>query len=74
MIPNRGSWLDIEYDHKDIVHARIDRRRKLPVTTFLMGLDNQETSEKRAKLDRTLDELKHIRRESMKKLRALDEG
>jgi DNA-directed RNA polymerase subunit beta len=33
VIPYRGSWLDFEFDAKDIVHARIDRRRKLPVTT-----------------------------------------
>ncbi|MEO1689020.1 MAG: DNA-directed RNA polymerase subunit beta, partial [Pseudomonadota bacterium] len=41
VIPYRGSWLDFEYDAKDIVHARIDRRRKLPVTTLLyaLGLD-----------------------------------
>jgi DNA-directed RNA polymerase subunit beta len=34
IIPYRGSWLDIEFDAKDIVHARIDRRRKIPVTTL----------------------------------------
>ena len=39
VIPYRGSWLDIEFDAKDIVHARIDRRRKLPVTSLLMALD-----------------------------------
>ncbi|MCO5135207.1 MAG: DNA-directed RNA polymerase subunit beta [Phyllobacteriaceae bacterium] len=38
VIPYRGSWLDIEFDAKDIVFARIDRRRKLPVTTLLMAL------------------------------------
>jgi DNA-directed RNA polymerase subunit beta len=36
IIPYRGSWLDIEFDAKDIVHARIDRRRKMPVTSLLM--------------------------------------
>ncbi|SIT79316.1 DNA-directed RNA polymerase subunit beta [Pontibaca methylaminivorans] len=43
IIPYRGSWLDFEFDHKDIVHARIDRRRKLPVTTLLyaLGLDQE---------------------------------
>ena len=49
VIPYRGSWLDFEFDAKDVVFVRIDRRRKLPVTTFLMALDNAETSEKRAK-------------------------
>ncbi len=33
VIPYRGSWLDIEFDSKDVVHARIDRRRKIPATT-----------------------------------------
>ena len=36
IIPYRGSWLDIEFDAKDIVHARIDRRRKIPVTSLLL--------------------------------------
>ncbi|TAJ35347.1 MAG: DNA-directed RNA polymerase subunit beta, partial [Brevundimonas sp.] len=38
VIPYRGSWLDFEFDAKDVVYVRIDRRRKLPATTFLMGL------------------------------------
>ncbi|MCZ2328381.1 DNA-directed RNA polymerase subunit beta [Bartonella sp. F02] len=38
IIPYRGSWLDIEFDAKDIVYARIDRRRKIPVTSLLMAL------------------------------------
>ncbi len=44
VIPYRGSWLDIEFDSKDIVHARIDRRRKLPVSSLLMalGMDGEE--------------------------------
>ena len=44
MIPYRGSWLDFEFDAKDIVFVRIDRRRKLPVTTLLyaLGLDSEE--------------------------------
>lgn len=43
VIPYRGSWLDIEFDAKDIVYARIDRRRKLPVTSlmFALGLDGE---------------------------------
>jgi DNA-directed RNA polymerase subunit beta len=36
VIPYRGSWLDIEFDAKDIVHVRIDRRRKIPVTSLLI--------------------------------------
>jgi DNA-directed RNA polymerase subunit beta len=44
IIPYRGSWLDFEFDAKDIVHVRIDRRRKVPVTTLLhgLGLDSEE--------------------------------
>jgi DNA-directed RNA polymerase subunit beta len=38
IIPYRGSWLDFEFDAKDMVFARIDRRRKLPVTTLLYAL------------------------------------
>src|SRR6187397_3645284 len=43
VIPYRGSWLDFEFDAKDIVYVRIDRRRKLPVTTLLyaLGLDDE---------------------------------
>ncbi|MDP9196059.1 MAG: DNA-directed RNA polymerase subunit beta [Pseudomonadota bacterium] len=43
VIPYRGSWLDFEFDAKDVIHVRIDRRRKLPVTTFLMALYSAET-------------------------------
>ena len=44
IIPYRGSWLDIEFDAKDIVYARIDRRRKIPVTSLLyaLGLDGEQ--------------------------------
>ncbi|QUS40455.1 DNA-directed RNA polymerase subunit beta [Tardiphaga alba] len=44
VIPYRGSWLDIEFDAKDIVFARIDRRRKIPVTSLMyaLGLDGEE--------------------------------
>ncbi len=38
IIPNRGSWLDFEYDAKDLLYFRIDRKRKLPITTFLYAL------------------------------------
>ena len=44
VIPYRGSWLDFEFDAKDIVFVRIDRRRKIPVTTllFALGLSAEE--------------------------------
>ena len=38
IIPYRGSWLDFEFDHKDCVYVRIDRRRKLPATVLLRAL------------------------------------
>src|SRR6266853_1044220 len=47
VIPYRGSWLDFEFDAKDLVYVRIDRRRKLPVTTFLLALDSDETAQNR---------------------------
>ncbi len=49
IIPYRGSWLDFEFDAKDLAYVRIDRRRKLPVTTLLLALDDAETEKKRAK-------------------------
>jgi len=44
IIPHRGSWLDFEFDHKDMLYARIDRKRKLPATIVLraMGMSNQD--------------------------------
>ena len=42
IIPYRGSWLDFEFDPKDCVFARIDRRRKLPVTIILRALGYTE--------------------------------
>ena len=43
IIPYRGSWLDFEFDHKDCLYVRIDRRRKLPGTVLLraLGYDNE---------------------------------
>ena len=48
VIPYRGSWLDFEFDAKDHLYVRIDRRRKLPVTTLLLGLDGASTAKLRA--------------------------
>ena len=47
VIPYRGSWLDFEFDAKDAIFARIDRRRKIPVTILLHALDfsNEEILE-----------------------------
>ena len=48
IIPYRGSWLDLEFDAKDLVNARIDRKRKLPVTTLLyaLGMDQEDICDK----------------------------
>ncbi|XPV75325.1 MAG: DNA-directed RNA polymerase subunit beta [Desulfovibrio sp.] len=44
IIPMRGSWLDFDFDHKDILHVRIDRRRKMPATILLkaMGMTRED--------------------------------
>lgn len=47
VIPYRGSWLDFEFDAKDILNVRIDRRRKLPATTLLRALDSANTEKAR---------------------------
>jgi DNA-directed RNA polymerase subunit beta len=48
VIPYRGSWLDFEFDSKDLVYVRIDRKRKLPVTTLLYALESAATEQLRA--------------------------
>ena len=47
VIPYRGSWLDFEFDPKDMVYVRIDRRRKLPATVLMraLGYSSQEILE-----------------------------
>ena len=45
VIPYRGSWLDFEFDSKDLVYVRIDRKRKLPVTTLLYALEGARDRE-----------------------------
>ncbi len=44
MIPNKGTWLEFETDARDVIYVRIDRTRKVPITTFLraLGLSNNE--------------------------------
>ena len=44
IIPNRGSWIDLEFDSKDLLYVRIDRRRKLPVTVLLRALGHDTES------------------------------
>jgi DNA-directed RNA polymerase subunit beta len=50
VIPYRGSWLDFEFDAKDICYVRVDRKRKLPATTLLYALESASTEAKRAAL------------------------
>ena len=52
VIPYRGSWLDFEFDAKDLAYVRIDRRRKLPVTTLLMALESDKTEKLIAKREK----------------------
>jgi DNA-directed RNA polymerase subunit beta len=49
VIPYRGSWLDFEFDSKDMVYVRIDRKRKLPVTTLLYALESPWSEQNRAR-------------------------
>ncbi|MDA8120364.1 MAG: DNA-directed RNA polymerase subunit beta, partial [Gammaproteobacteria bacterium] len=48
VIPYRGSWLDFEFDAKDLIYVRIDRKRKLPVTTLFYALESKATEALRA--------------------------
>ncbi|MEN8236613.1 MAG: DNA-directed RNA polymerase subunit beta [Pseudomonadota bacterium] len=48
VIPYRGSWLDFEFDAKDVLYVRIDRRRKIPVTTLLLALAKDAEASKAA--------------------------
>ncbi len=48
IIPYRGSWLDFEFDSKDLVYVRIDRKRKLPASTLLYALESAATQALRA--------------------------
>ncbi|HET9551682.1 MAG TPA: DNA-directed RNA polymerase subunit beta, partial [Anaeromyxobacteraceae bacterium] len=51
IIPYRGSWIDFEFDHKDILYVRIDRRRKLPATVLLRALGGVPDTSKKDPLD-----------------------
>ena len=45
VIPNRGAWLEYEMDSYDIIYVRIDKNRKIPLTTFIRALGNEGTDE-----------------------------
>jgi len=51
IIPYRGSWIDFEFDHKDILYVRIDRRRKLPATVLLRALGGVPDTAKKDPVD-----------------------
>jgi DNA-directed RNA polymerase subunit beta len=51
IIPYRGSWIDFEFDHKDILYVRIDRRRKLPATVLLRALGGVPDNAKKNPID-----------------------
>src|SRR3989338_989051 len=57
IVPYRGSWLDFEFDPKDILFVRIDRQRKLPVSTLLMALDSDHTEKAREKAAKSKSDL-----------------
>src|SRR5262249_57514837 len=42
LMPSRGSWLELEIDKKGVAYARIDRKRKLPITTLLRALPHED--------------------------------
>ena len=59
VIPYRGSWIDFEFDHKDMLYARIDRKRKIPITTFLLCLPNTASQGLVDKAVKTSKEIPH---------------
>ena len=64
IIPYRGSWIDFEFDAKDIVYARMDRRRKFPVTTMLFALGLDQEAVMREFYDTVAFKLEKTRRKS----------
>jgi DNA-directed RNA polymerase subunit beta len=64
VIPSRGSWIDLEFDPKDVIYVRIDRRRKFPVTVLLkaLGLTDQELLKYFYTVDDVIIEAGSIRR------------
>ena len=51
IIPYRGSWIDFEFDHKDLLYVRIDRRRKLPATVLIRALGAVPDTAKKNPID-----------------------
>lgn len=72
IIPYRGSWIDLEFDPKDLLYVRIDRRRKILATTLLMALDSATTELARSKAQASgrplaVDEVQGMSREEILK-------
>ena len=67
VIPYRGSWLDFEFDAKDLMYARIDRRRKLPISSILYSLYSKETEAKIAELAKEGKEIERTEIKGMDK-------
>ena len=65
VIPYRGSWLDFEFDAKDILYARIDRRRKVLATTLLSALDSARTAALRRERAKAGESLKAVEIDGM---------
>ena len=59
MIPYRGSWLDFEFDPKDILYFRVDRRRKMPVTILLKAIGMTQRADPGALLRLRQFQLEH---------------
>ena len=72
VIPYRGSWLDFEFDAKDLMYVRIDRRRKLPLTTFLRCLDSADTEVLRKKAEENDEEIDPLMVQGMSNEEILD--
>lgn len=60
VIPVRGSWLDFEFDEKDIIYAKIDRKKKILISTFLMALDSTRTEKLRKEKGDSLNYLTDV--------------
>ena len=67
VIPYRGSWLDFEFDAKDILYVRIDRRRKIPATTFLKALDSDDMIPLRERCEKEGREIEQVELRGMTK-------
>ncbi len=61
LIPYNGSWIDFEFDPKDLMYVRIDKRRKLLASSLLLALDDKKSSEYRANCHKNSTELDYTK-------------